>query len=225
MKRSETSVQSVHICQSWWREGIHGSSILSVICYLWYISWKRWEGVRFSGWSNEYGFVNEENTGVQTVSQTMRLLIELLLSFMRYVFPCLHVHHFHPLAAQYTLLDSDKWGRRKPVFPGTLFLVGMCVWLEFTCQDYRNKRYFQIVIVWIFRRSWSSGLSWSTEVANQVGELYIYISKRRIEIEQLPKLWQPRLSNVSFFTFAWNISVTCGFTSYLSLLQGFHGLL
>lgn len=180
--------------------------------------------VRFSG--DEYGFVNEENIGVQTVLQTMRLLIELLLGFTRCVFPCLPVYHLYPLPAQYALLDSDKWGRRKPVFPGTLFLVGKCVWLEFTCQDYRNKRYFQIVIVWGFRRSWSSGLSGSTEVVNRVGEiyLYIYISRRWIEIEQLPKLQLPGLSYISFFTFAWKILVTCGFTSYLSLLRGFHGL-
>lgn len=115
------------VCRFDKADGGTGTWEFHILCYLLfpiYFMEKMKEGVRFSGWSDEYGFVNEENPGVQTVTG---LLIKLLLGFLRCVFPGLPVHHLHPLAAQYTLLDSDKWGRRKPVFPGTLFLVGKCV--------------------------------------------------------------------------------------------------
>lgn len=39
---------------------------------------------RLSRWSNDYGSMNdEENTGVQILVQTTRLLIELLLHFLK----------------------------------------------------------------------------------------------------------------------------------------------
>lgn len=86
--------------------------------------------VRFSEWSDDYGFVNnEESIRIQTMLQIARFLIDLLLCFTKRAFQCpFPVHHLQPLPAQYTLLDSDKWRRRKPVFPGRLSLQEECDW-------------------------------------------------------------------------------------------------
>lgn len=154
--------KSIRIWQSWWREGLHGlfpcpfSVFFSLMCFMEKMEKRGW--VSISRWSYDHGFMNDElNIGVQAMLQTTRLLTDLLLHFTKCAFQSpLPVHHLQPLPDQYTLLDSDKWRRRKLVFPGTLSLQGERVWLEFTYQDYRNKRPFRGVTVWGFRSSWSS---------------------------------------------------------------------
>lgn len=147
MKRSETSVKVLRFDTAGGEKGVP-YSLLFAMSDIFHGEYEG-EGVRFSGWSDEYGFVNEENIGVQTTLQIMRFLIKLLPDFMRCVFPCLPpVRHLHPRPAEYTLLDSDKWGRRKSVFPGTLSLV--CV-TGIHLSRLQKQKVFQVVIVLLLR--------------------------------------------------------------------------
>lgn len=150
---------------------------------------------RLSRWSNDYGSMNdEENTGVQILVQTTRLLIELLLHFLKWAFQYpLPVCYRRPLSVQYALMDSDKWRGRKPVFPAHALYSRVCM-TGIHLSRLQKQKDFQIF--WDFGTSWRSVVpNWFTEVVNRVGFFFFFpnISNSLTEIAQLSKLGLPRL--------------------------------
>lgn len=87
--------------------------------------------VPFSRWSGHRRFVRKRSCW-----ESGRLLTELAACWKSLTFLSPR-----PLPVRHTLLDSDKRAGESQYCQATLFR-SVCVWLEFTCCNYRNKKAF-----------------------------------------------------------------------------------